>query len=112
LWVDNLAAPDSLFKFGMVMPFLGPSFNLLPILTVCLFLVQQKMLMPPPTTPEMEMQHKVFFYMTIFMGYMFYSVAAGMCVYFIASSLWGLAERKLLPKHKPGNTIIVQKQPG
>lgn len=101
LWVDNLAAPDSLFKFGFVMPFLGPSFNLLPILTVCLFLVQQKLLMPPPTTPEMEMQHKVFFYMTIFMGYMFYSVAAGMCVYFIASSLWGLAERKLLPKHKP-----------
>ena len=109
LWVDNLAAPDSLFKFGFIMPFLGPSFNLLPILTVCLFLVQQKMLMPPPTTPEMEMQHKVFFYMTIFMGYMFYSVAAGMCVYFIASSLWGLAERKLLPKRKtpaPGTVVI------
>ena len=109
LWVDNLAAPDRLFDFGFVMPFLGPSFNLLPILTVCLFLVQQKMLMPPATTPEMEMQHKVFFYMTIFMGYMFYSVAAGMCVYFIASSLWGLAERKLLPKRPtpaPGTVVL------
>ena len=110
LWVDNLAAPDALFKFGFNMPFLGPAFNLLPILTVCLFLVQQKMLMPPPTTPEMEMQHKVFFYMTIFMGYMFYSVAAGMCVYFIASSLWGLAERKLLPKRPtpPPGTVVIQ----
>ncbi|MES2789896.1 MAG: YidC/Oxa1 family insertase periplasmic-domain containing protein [Planctomycetota bacterium] len=108
LWVSNLAAPDSLFMFPVVLPFLGPSFNLLPILTVCLFLVQQKMLMPPATTPEMEMQHKVFFYMTIFMGYMFYSVAAGMCVYFIASSLWGLAERKLLPKRPnvaPGGVL-------
>ncbi len=110
LWVDNLAAPDSLVMFGFMMPFLGPAFNLLPILTVCLFLVQQKMLMPPPTTPEMEMQHKVFFYMTIFMGYMFYSVPAGMCVYFIASSLWGLAERKLLPKRPtpPAGTVVLQ----
>ncbi len=30
----------------------------------------------------------------------FYKVAAGMCLYFIASSLWSLAERKLLPKKK------------
>ncbi len=109
LWVDNLAAPDALVQFGFNMPFFGPAFNLLPILTVCLFLVQQKMLMPPATTPEMEMQHKVFFYMTIFMGYMFYSVPAGMCVYFIASSMWGLAERKLLPKRPtpaPGTVVL------
>jgi YidC/Oxa1 family membrane protein insertase len=33
---------------------------------------------------------------------MFYKVAAGLCVYFIASSLWGLAERQLLPKKKTG----------
>ncbi len=31
---------------------------------------------------------------------MFYKVAAGLCIYFIASSLWGFAERKLLPKKK------------
>jgi len=28
-------------------------------------------------------------------------VASGLCLYFIASSLWGIAERKLLPKPKP-----------
>jgi hypothetical protein len=33
---------------------------------------------------------------------MFYKVAAGLCIYFIASSLWGFAERKwLLPKMRP-----------
>jgi len=41
-------------------------------------------------------------YMMIFFGFMFYKVAAGLCLYFIASSLWGFAERKLLPKKKPG----------
>jgi hypothetical protein len=38
--------------------------------------------------------------MMVIMCLMFYKVAAGLCVYFIASSLWGLAERKLLPKAK------------
>ena len=41
-------------------------------------------------------------FMMVFMGVMFYKVPAGLCVYFIASSLWGMAERKLLPKPKPG----------
>ncbi|MEI6326212.1 MAG: hypothetical protein WCO91_12230, partial [Gemmataceae bacterium] len=39
--------------------------------------------------------------MTLVMGLMFYRVASGMCLYFIASSLWSLAERKLLPKQLP-----------
>lgn len=34
--------------------------------------------------------------MMIFMGFLFYHVPAGLCVYFIASSLWGMGERKLL----------------
>jgi YidC/Oxa1 family membrane protein insertase len=41
-------------------------------------------------------------YMMVFFGLMFYKVAAGLCLYFIASSAWGFAERKLLPKKKPG----------
>jgi YidC/Oxa1 family membrane protein insertase len=38
--------------------------------------------------------------MMVVIGVMFYKVAAGLCLYFIASSLWGMAERKLLPKRK------------
>ena len=34
----------------------------------------------------------------VFMGVMFFKVAAGLCIYFITSSLWGIIERKLLPK--------------
>ena len=47
------------------------------------------------------MQQKMMKYMMVFMGLMFYKVAAGLCLYFIASSLWGFAERQLLPKKKP-----------
>jgi membrane protein insertase Oxa1/YidC/SpoIIIJ len=52
-------------------------------------------------------------YMMIFFGLLFYKVAAGLCLYFITSSLWGMAERRLLPKkRKPGETGEVQQKLG
>ena len=72
--------------------------NILPLVTVALFLVTQKMAMTAPTNEQEAMQQKMMKYMTIFMGLLFYKVAAGLCLYFIVSSLWGIAERKLLPK--------------
>lgn len=96
LWIDNLAAPDSLFQLPFTLPFLGADFNLLPCVTVVLFLIQQKLFMPPPADEQAEIQQKMMNFMTIFMGVMFWHVPAGLCIYFIASSLWGIAERKLL----------------
>ncbi|MFO1019868.1 MAG: membrane protein insertase YidC [Planctomycetales bacterium] len=112
LWIKNLAAPDALFRFPfkhwplpILDSWIGPTFNLLPIFTIVLFMIQQKMMMPPPTDKEQEMQQNMMKYMMIFMGLMFYGVPAGLCVYFISSSLWGLAERKLIPKTlKPKGT--------
>ena len=49
-------------------------FNLLPFITVALFVVQQKMFMPPPTDEQQEMQYKMMNVMTIVMGVMFYQV--------------------------------------
>ncbi len=105
-WCSDLSAPDRLFRWDGFMPdflagptgWLGPYFNLLPIITIVLFLVQQKMFMPPPTDDQQRMQQKVMTYMMIFMGFLFFKVPSGLCIYFIASSLWGIAERKLLPK--------------
>lgn len=102
LWVSNLAAPDHLFPLPFNIPFIGSWFNLLPIVTIVLFIVQQKMFMPEPS-PDDEaavMQHKMMKYMMIFMGFLFYHVPAGLCIYFIASSLWGVGERKLLDMRK------------
>jgi YidC/Oxa1 family membrane protein insertase len=107
-WCSNLAAPDMFLNWSPVMPDfinsgmgifgLGPYLNILPLVTVALFLVTQKMAMPEPTNEQAVMQQKMMKYMTLFMGLLFYKVASGLCLYFIASSLWGIAERKLLPK--------------
>lgn len=101
LWIDNLAAPDALFPLPFKVPIVGwTDFNLLPIITIILFIFQQKMFMPPPTDKDQELQFKMMNYMMIFMGFFFYRVPAGLCVYFIASSLWGMGERKLLERRK------------
>jgi len=84
---------------------LGPYFNIFPIFTIILFLWQQKMFMPPPTDEQTAMQQKMMKYMMIFMGFMFFKVPAGLCVYFISSSLWSIAERKFLPKPKPSEPM-------
>lgn len=112
LWIDNLAAPDMLFEWGDSIPwisqpdnlggmlYLGPYLNILPVIAVVFMMIQQMQTMPPPTDEQQAMQQKMLKFMSIFFGIMFYKVAAGLCVYFIASSLWGMAERKLLPKKK------------
>lgn len=107
-WASNLAAPDKLAYWGTwpewafgYTGWLGPYFNLLPLVTVALFLVQQKLLMPPATDEQTRLQQKMMSYMTLFIGVMFFKVPSGLCIYFITSSLWGITERKLLPKSKP-----------
>jgi YidC/Oxa1 family membrane protein insertase len=67
---------------------------------VALMMVSTKMMTPPPADEQQAMQQKMMKYMMIFFGLMFYKMAAGMCLYFIASSAWGVCERKLLPKKK------------
>ncbi len=117
-WCSNLAAPDMLFYWGSFwdsigwgafntgngMFYLGPYFNALPLVTIALFIIQQKMFMPPAMDEQAKMQQKVMTFMMVFMGFMFFKVASGLCLYFIASSIWGVAEKKLLPKKPKGGS--------
>lgn len=96
LWIENLAAPDALFRMPFSLPYLGFDFSILPMCTVGLFLTQQKMFMPPAADEQQEAQYKMMNMMTLFMGAMFWHQPAGLCIYFIASSMWSIAERKLL----------------
>jgi YidC/Oxa1 family membrane protein insertase len=123
-WMTNLAAPDMIFPWSESIPFisapesygsffyLGPYFNILPVLAVTLMIFQQKYTMPPPTDEQQEMQQKMMKYMMVFMGLMFYKVPCGLVLYFIASSIWGFCERKLLPKKKKLATATTETSGG
>lgn len=105
-WCSNLAASDRLFYWGEILPpvlaapngWLGPFFNILPLVTIAFFILHQKLFTPPATDEQTRMQHKMMKFMMIFMGFIFFKVAAGLCIYIISSSAWGVAERLLLPK--------------
>ncbi len=120
-WCSNLAAPDMAFDWsgfwnnvgwssfnmsgrGFLSMFcLGPYLNILPVITIILFLVQQKLMVPPVVGDDEQARQqrsmrRMMNFMMIFMGFMFFKVPSGLCVYFIVSSLWGLLERKMTPK--------------
>ncbi len=130
-WCNDLSAPDMMYNWsgfwnwlgwtsfntGQGMLTLGPYFNLLPMLTIVLFIIQNKVMMPPATDENTRMQQNMMKYMMIFMGVMFFKVPSGLCIYFIASTIWALAERKLIPKYEfkldetTGDQVIQEKKP-
>jgi YidC/Oxa1 family membrane protein insertase len=109
-WASNLAAPDMLFYWGDWLweylsgrgtGWLGPYFNILPVAVVILFLIQQKMFMPPATDEQTAMTQRVMTIMTLMMAIFFFRVPAGLCIYFITSSTWGIVERMVVKKTIP-----------
>lgn len=115
-WCSNLAAPDRLYDWSWLMPAsfnnglglfaLGPYLNVFPLVTVVLFLTSQRMFMPEPANEQARTQQSMMKFMTLFMGLIFYKVASGLCLYFIVSSLWGIMERKLLPRATPATDAL------
>ena len=123
-WCSNLASPDMLMHWGSWMPdfiagrgtgWFGPYFNILPLITVSLFLLQQKILMPKATDEQTQMTQNMMQIMTVFMGVLFFKVPSGLCIYFITSSIWSLVERKLMkrftPAPKPIDTSVIDVKP-
>ncbi len=118
-WCSNLAAPDMFWDWSRVLPpflvapegWLGPFLNLFPLVTIGLFLWQQQLFMPPAVDEQSEMQQQVMKYMTLFMALMFFKVPCGLCLYFIASTLWGIGERLLLPTTLPATAAAPARAP-
>lgn len=115
-WINDLAAPDMMFRWGENVPlvsyYLGPYFNLLPILATGQMLLQMHLMSPPATTPEAQLQKRMMTFMSLFMSFLFYNVPSGLCIYMLTTMSWSLAERQLLPKPPtptPGSVVAAPK---
>jgi len=112
LWIQNLAAPDMTLWWSEKIPilstpdslggflYLGPFLNILPLIAVGLMMWQQSKMMPPATDEMAQQQRMMMKIMLGMMALFFYKVAAGLCIYFIATTVWGIIERQLIPKPK------------
>jgi YidC/Oxa1 family membrane protein insertase len=98
-WIRDLAQPDMLFMMPMALPILGSYLNLLPILMAAATALQQ-LWAPKPSTPEMAQQQKMMgIMMPVLMGVMFYSLASGLSLYFLTSTVAGIIEQWIIKRH-------------
>lgn len=102
-WILDLSKPDSVYDLGWNIPLLNSSqISLLPILYLGLQFIQMS-LQPKPSDPQQAQQQKIMKFMPLIFVFIFYSMPAGLVLYFTISALCGVAEnwwmrKRLLPR--------------
>lgn len=103
-WIKDLSQPDQLMRIDLPVPFIGPIeyLNLLPILMVVLWIGQQKVVPKPATDNEQARQmQKMMMWMPILFGVFLYNYAAGLSLYMITTSAFGIMEYTVIRKIWP-----------
>ena len=105
LWMQDLSRPDALIDFGGPLLDFWPmrgvvSLNVLPILMVVLWVLQQRA-MPKPADPQQAQMQKIMLFMPVLFGLMLYNYAAGLSLYMITSSTLAIFETKVIRKRWP-----------
>ena len=97
-WIKDLSNPDSILDLGFNIPLLNSShLSLLPILYFVLNYIQMSM-QPKPTDPQQAQQQKIMKFMPLMFVFIFYSMPAGLVLYFTVSALCGVAESTYMRK--------------
>jgi len=93
LWMD-LGQPERLPLFGLSIPFLA-------ILVVATTFLQSKLIQPPSSSGSGNDQGAMIsksmsIYMPVLMGFMAYSLASGLAIYFLTSNVFGIIQYAVL----------------
>ncbi len=102
-WIKDLSQPDRLLALDLEIPFLPIDLsylNILPILMVVLWILQQRG-MPTPADEQAARMQKMMMFMPVVMGVFLYNYAAGLSLYMITQSGLGIFEQKFIKKHWP-----------
>lgn len=104
LWIKDLSSPDALFVFSKPVPILGEQFNLLPIITLIVMFVQQKISTASSAknmSPEMAKQQRIMaLFFPIFFGFILYTFPSGLVLYWLTNSLLMIAEQLSMRRHE------------
>ena len=109
-YITDLSRPDHLLSLGDL-PLLPDHFNLLPILMVVLWIVQQ-LGMPKPADEQAARMQKMMMFMPVVFGFMLYNYAAGLSLYMITTSGCSIIEQKVIKKLWPIDETEVVKKSG
>jgi len=98
LWINDLSAPDTLFKMPFSMPFLGHNFNVLPVLMFVSMIWMQK---SNPSQGNVQGANKFMMqvFMPLFMLVIFYSMPSGLVLYFLLSNVISILQQQYTRNH-------------
>ncbi|MCF8024528.1 MAG: membrane protein insertase YidC [Desulfobacteraceae bacterium] len=91
LWINDLSAPDRLFRFDITVPFMAPPYGI-PVLTVIMgatMFLQQK-LSPPPGDPS---QAKMMMLMPLIFTVIFINFPSGLVLYWLTNNVLSIAQQ-------------------
>lgn len=101
-WIDDLSTPDVLFTWGQPFWLIGNELHLLPILMGLTMYFQQKLTTKIPTSGELtdsqKQQKMMGMMLPVIFTVMFYNFPSGLNIYFMLSTLLGIAQQMWLTK--------------
>jgi YidC/Oxa1 family membrane protein insertase len=118
-WIDDLTAPDVLFRWHQPVFFIGTEFHLLPILLGIVMFFQQRLTSTAPIDPalmtdQQRQQRTMGTMMTVVFSVMFYNFPSGLNIYWLSSMLLGIGQQwyttKQMQKTPIKETPIVKQQ--
>ena len=97
IWISDLAYPDAVFDFGVHIPLLGNSINLLPILMTLLtffaaLLHQNKIV----SAKELRKQKLNLYFMALGFLLLFYPFPSAMVLYWTFANIWQLIQQRFI----------------
>ncbi|UCH22964.1 MAG: membrane protein insertase YidC [Deltaproteobacteria bacterium] len=96
LWINDLSAPDRLFRFDFSIPFMQPPYGI-PVLTLIMgasMLLQQRM-SPPMGDPT---QAKMMMLMPVVFTFIFINFSSGLVLYWLVNNLVSILQQYYITK--------------
>lgn len=97
-WIDDLSAPDVLFRWNYPIFFIGNELHLLPFVLGGVMFLQQRMMSTVPTdanemTDQQRQQRAMGTMMTVVFTLMFYNFPSGLNIYWLSSMILGMIQQ-------------------
>lgn len=111
-WIDDLTAPDVLFRWKYPVFFFGTEFHLLPILLGIVMFVQQRFFSSAPTDPnqmtdQQRQQRSMGTIMAVVFAVMFYHFPSGLNIYWLSSMLLGILQQWFTTKQLQKKPVVL-----
>jgi YidC/Oxa1 family membrane protein insertase len=98
-WIKDLSEPDSVWDFGVDIPIIGHTLNILPLLLVAAFIFQSRISRAAAPRGQQDPQQKIMSHMmTVFFGVIFYRMPSGLNLYFAISTVLRTVQQYFVQK--------------